>query len=80
MGGRAATRSLRSAATPVSPDSSGLDRTIATDDGARGDVAGTTDYRTVLAEVLAKRCGQTGLSTVFPGMPSGQLGVVRPRV
>jgi uncharacterized protein (DUF1501 family) len=43
-----------------------------------GDVAGTTDYRVVLAEILSKRCGQTGLGTVFPGLPSGSLGVVKP--
>ena len=42
-----------------------------------GDLAGTTDYRVVLAEVLSKRCGQTGLSTVFPGLPSGSLGVAK---
>lgn len=40
-----------------------------------GDVAGTTDYRVVLAELLRKRCGQTGLDQVFPGLPSGELGV-----
>jgi uncharacterized protein (DUF1501 family) len=42
-----------------------------------GDLAKTTDYRQVLAEVLSKRCGQTGMSTVFPGLPSGVLGVVK---
>ena len=42
-----------------------------------GDVAGTTDYRVVLAELLSKRCGQTNLDQVFPGLPSGELGVAR---
>ena len=42
-----------------------------------GDVAGTTDYRVVLAEVLRKRCGQPSLDQVFPGLPTGELGVVR---
>lgn len=44
-----------------------------------GDLAGTTDYRNVLAEILQKRCGQSGLSTIFPGANlTSQLGVVRP--
>jgi uncharacterized protein (DUF1501 family) len=43
-----------------------------------GDLAGTTDYRTILAEVLEKRCAVSA-STVFPGLPSGRLGVVRPK-
>ena len=42
-----------------------------------GDVAGTTDYRVVLAELLRKRCGQQSLDQVFPGLPAGELGVVR---
>ncbi|MCW2499835.1 MAG: hypothetical protein JWN87_1511 [Frankiales bacterium] len=43
-----------------------------------GDVAGTTDYRVVLSELLRKRCGQTGIDKVFPGLPAGELGVARP--
>ena len=47
------------------------------DDGA---LAGTTDYRTVLAEVLQKRCGAGSLSGVLPGLPTASpLGVVRAR-
>jgi uncharacterized protein (DUF1501 family) len=39
-----------------------------------GDLAGTTDYRTILAEVLEKRCAlSTG--SVFPGLGSARLGV-----
>lgn len=43
-----------------------------------GDLAGTNDFRVVLAEILQKRCGQSGLSSVFPGAGlSNPLGVVR---
>lgn len=43
-----------------------------------GDLAGTTDYRAILSEILRKRCGQTGISTVFPGLSAGaDLGVVQ---
>ena len=42
-----------------------------------GDLAGTTDYRVVLAEILRRRCNQSGLSTVFPGANlNSELGVV----
>jgi len=43
-----------------------------------GDLAGVTDYRTVLAELLEKR---TGMSTrdVFPGLDAGRLGLARAR-
>jgi uncharacterized protein (DUF1501 family) len=41
-----------------------------------GDLAGTTDYRQILSEVLEKRCGASKISTVFPGAPSERLGVV----
>lgn len=44
-----------------------------------GDLAGTTDYRTILAEVLEKRCRTSATSAIFPGLPSGRLGVVRAR-
>ena len=43
-----------------------------------GDLAGVTDFRLVLAEIMRKRCGQTGLSQVFPGADlQTELGVVR---
>ncbi len=49
----------------------------ALDDGA---LAGTTDYRTVIGEVLQKRCGAGSLGEVFPGFsPGAALGVVRGR-
>lgn len=44
-----------------------------------GDLAGTTDYRQILAEILEKRCEGSAMSTVFPGLTSDRLGVVRPR-
>lgn len=46
----------------------------------QGDLRGMTDYRTVLGEVLQKRCGEASLATVFPGfaMPA-PLGIVRSR-
>jgi uncharacterized protein (DUF1501 family) len=44
-----------------------------------GDLKVTTDYRTVLGEILEKRCGLAA-STVFPGVPSERLGVAVPRV
>ncbi len=44
-----------------------------------GDLAGTTDYRQLLAEVLEKRCGASGINTVFPGAPTERIGVVRAR-
>jgi uncharacterized protein (DUF1501 family) len=44
----------------------------------RADLAVTTDYRTVIAEVLSKRCGNKQISQVFPGFPNqAQLGVVQ---
>ncbi len=43
-----------------------------------GDLKVTTDYRSVLGEVLEKRCGLTA-SAVLPGAPSERLGVVTAR-
>jgi uncharacterized protein (DUF1501 family) len=43
-----------------------------------GDLAVTTDYRTVLAEILERRLGNARVDEVFPGFtPEGYLGVVR---
>lgn len=44
-----------------------------------GDLAVTTDYRNVLAELLEKRCGAGSLSTVFPGLTADRLGAFRAR-
>jgi uncharacterized protein (DUF1501 family) len=46
---------------------------------AGGDLAGTTDYRRILAEILEKRCQGSQLSSVFPDLTSDRLGVVRAR-
>ena len=43
-----------------------------------GDLPATNDYRTVLAEVLERRCGVPA-AQVFPKLGSARLGVVRPR-
>jgi uncharacterized protein (DUF1501 family) len=44
-----------------------------------GDLAGTTDYRDVLADVLRHRCGMSDLSSVFPGYTPRALGISRSR-
>jgi uncharacterized protein (DUF1501 family) len=52
---------------------------LAAGDLVDGDLAGTTDYRQVLAEVLTARCGVGSVAQVFPGLAPAPLGVVRPR-
>jgi uncharacterized protein (DUF1501 family) len=42
-----------------------------------GDLAGTTDYRLVLGEILQKRCGAGSLAQIFPGLSGSPLGLVR---
>ena len=44
-----------------------------------GDLAVTTDYRAVIAEILQKRCGVTNPTSVFPGVTPTNLGLVTPR-
>jgi uncharacterized protein (DUF1501 family) len=45
-----------------------------------GDLAGTTDYRVVIGEVLRARCGVSDVAAVFPGLPAGPgLGLVTAR-
>ena len=41
----------------------------------RGDLAGTTEYRDILAEILAKRVGNDKLTEVFPGHTFNYLGL-----
>lgn len=41
----------------------------------QGDVAGVTDYRSVLGELLQKRCGLGALDAVFPGFTPAPLGL-----
>lgn len=43
-----------------------------------GDLRGTTDFRTVIGEVLERRCGLNA-GPVFPGLPATRLGLARPR-
>lgn len=42
-----------------------------------GDLAGTTDYRLVLGEILTKRCGVSSLAQVFPGLSGAPIGVAK---
>ena len=42
-----------------------------------GDLAGRTDYRSVMAEILTKRCKISGTSKVFPGLSAKTLGFVK---
>jgi uncharacterized protein (DUF1501 family) len=44
-----------------------------------GDLAVTTDYRAVIAEILRARCGVTDTASIFPGVTSSSLGLVRRR-
>ncbi len=53
--------------------------TLEKDALAGGDLAGTTDYRQILAEILEKRCQGSQMSAVFPDLTSDRLGVVRAR-
>lgn len=53
--------------------------TLEPDALAGGDLAGTTDYRQILAEILEKRCEGSSMSSVFPDLTSDRLGVVRQR-
>jgi uncharacterized protein (DUF1501 family) len=51
---------------------------LAADDLVLGNLKGTTDYRTILAEVLEKRCGISA-HRVFPGLSSRRLGLAKAR-
>jgi uncharacterized protein (DUF1501 family) len=44
-----------------------------------GDLAVTTDYRAVIAEILRARCGVTDTASVFPGVAPSRLGLVTRR-
>jgi uncharacterized protein (DUF1501 family) len=41
------------------------------------DLRVTTDYRSVLGEVVAKRFPARSVSAVFPGLPYAPIGVMR---
>ncbi len=42
-----------------------------------GDLAVTTDYRSILAEIFSKRCGLTSAGTVFPGFSPTAVGIAK---
>jgi uncharacterized protein (DUF1501 family) len=44
-----------------------------------GDLRGTTDYRSVIGEILQKRCGHGSLAPVFPGVKPTSFGLVTVR-
>jgi hypothetical protein len=44
---------------------------------ADGDLAVTTDYRSILAEILTKRCGMSSPATVFPGFTPTAVGIAK---
>ncbi|MCZ3388990.1 MAG: DUF1501 domain-containing protein [Actinomycetia bacterium] len=52
---------------------------LADGDLVDGDLAVTTDYRNVLAELLQKRCGAGSLSTVFPDLAPQAVGAFKAR-
>jgi uncharacterized protein (DUF1501 family) len=52
---------------------------LADDRLANGDLAGTTDYRSILAEVLDQRLRVSSTGPVFPGFRPVPLGLVNPR-
>jgi uncharacterized protein (DUF1501 family) len=53
---------------------------LADDDLVDGDLAKTTDYRSILAEILEDRCGAAAsdVNSIFPGAPGARPGVVAP--
>ncbi|WP_067501017.1 DUF1501 domain-containing protein [Actinoplanes sp. TFC3] len=46
---------------------------------ADGDLAATTDYRSVIGEILQKRCGFGALDEVFPGVTPSSFGLAAAR-
>jgi uncharacterized protein (DUF1501 family) len=46
---------------------------------ADGDLAATTDYRSVIGEILQKRCGFGALDEVFPSIAPSDFGLAAPR-
>jgi len=51
---------------------------LADDELDRGDLAGTTEYRDVLGEILERRVGNPAVPQVFPGWQLDYLGLARP--
>ncbi|MGX6606984.1 DUF1501 domain-containing protein [Micromonosporaceae bacterium Da 78-11] len=52
---------------------------LAADALIAGDLAATTDYRSVIGEILQKRCGFGSLSGVFPGVTPSSFGLAAAR-
>jgi uncharacterized protein (DUF1501 family) len=50
---------------------------LGTRDLVDGDLAGTTDYRLILGEILTKRCGVGSLTEVFPGLTGTPIGIAK---
>ncbi|WP_285596839.1 DUF1501 domain-containing protein [Kineosporia sp. NBRC 101731] len=48
---------------------------LAAQDRVDGDLAGTTDYRSIVAEVLKKRCGVSSTTNIFPGFKPKTVGL-----
>jgi uncharacterized protein (DUF1501 family) len=48
---------------------------LAADKLVDGDLAGTTDYRSIVSEVLKKRCGVDSTADVFPGFKPKKVGL-----
>ncbi|WP_327001347.1 DUF1501 domain-containing protein [Dactylosporangium sp. NBC_01737] len=44
-----------------------------------GDLATTTDYRSVIGEILQRRCGLGSLAEVFPNVTPSSFGLVAAR-
>jgi uncharacterized protein (DUF1501 family) len=40
-----------------------------------GELAGTTDYRSIVSEVLKKRCGVASTTDIFPGFKPKAVGL-----
>ncbi len=51
--------------------------TLAAGSLSDGDLAVTTDYRSILAEILSKRCGLGSASSVFPGFSPTAVGIAK---
>lgn len=52
---------------------------LAVEDLIDGDLAGTTDYRSILVEILSRRCGIRSTADVFPGFTPKPLGLAATR-
>ena len=58
----------------------GIWPSLALDKLLDGDLAKTTDYRSILAEILEKRCEASSVSEIFPDLPSDRPDIVNLRL